>query len=115
MLKRHLMIKNKMAGMDMMLNTTIFLDVIETNLNNGVFPDVVDLYVIRSNYPFSFFNFSPAIWRIDQKPEYGLPVNLFEGETLFFEYDDLIEDHGREKLKFWGEMTNMSDWHQVEN
>lgn len=114
MLRRHLMINNKMAGMDMMLNTTIFLDVIETNLNNGVFPDVVDLYVIRSNYPFSFLNFSPAIWRIDQKPEYGLPVNLFEGETLFFEYDDLIEEYGREKLRFWGEMTNMSDWHQVE-
>lgn len=114
MLKRYLTIKNRTKGLETILNTTLFLDLIKTSLDEGSSLDPVDLYAIRSNYPMAFLNFSPAVWRLDVKPEYGKPIEFLDmdrEEIRFSRYDELVEIYGREKLMYWNERTDMPDWH----
>ncbi len=115
MLNRYLMITNKTRGLEMILNTTLFLDVIKTDFDRGNRPDIVDLYAIRSNYSVSFLNFSPAVWRIKEKPKYGKSLDSMDmkKEIPFSEYDKLVDIYGRETVLYWNENTSMTEWHDV--
>ncbi len=114
MLRRSLEIRDRVKGIDLIFNTTLFLDVLKTDLDRGIGLDQIDLYAIRSNYPTAFFNFSPAVWRIDDRPEYGRPTEILGlDDTPFMRYRELTEIHGRERVIEWNEATNMEGWHGV--
>ncbi len=115
LLIRHLMTKNKMKGIETLFNNTLFLDVIKVELDKGNFIDFADLYAIRSNYPLAFLNFSPAVWRIGERPEYGEPLEYLEidRENILFEtYDNLLEKYEKNKILMWHNI-HMKEWHKV--
>ena len=107
LLKRYLMIKNKMNDLHMLFNSTLYLDNLLTRakLGNIMKRAIPYLSVVRSAYPLSFFNFSQAVWRLKKKPVYLKPLRDGGKLQKFKKYNQLLDKFDKQEILSWNQFT----------
>ncbi|NTU69480.1 hypothetical protein HGB13_01440 [bacterium] len=88
LLLRYLTLKNKTANFHFLLNRDFDLDNRVTDLENGKnINSEFYYYAYRNTYSLSFLNFSPAVWRINERPKYNL--GTFTPSNRYTDYKSL--------------------------
>lgn len=113
-LGRHLIIKNKLADINLPMNRAAFhqknLEEMFKPLEPKPSPNYI--YTIRSAYSLLFFNFSPAIWRNETKPDY-LTQAIEDGSQAYtdfmMDYQTAILHYGKDKLDEWRKIYSEID------
>jgi len=107
LLGRYLIIKEKMADIDLILNEMTFYFakyVFENDEAKKSIPSSY-LYAIRSGYSFSFLNFSGLVWRIPERPKYletsAKDLGQAGSEKEIYNYQEAVSEFGKENIEKW--------------
>lgn len=116
LLRRHLVIKDKTANFDLVLNRGSFhfknySEKIGKLTNPELNPPLLSFaYATRTNYALTFLNFSPFVWRISEHPRYALKNfdknNLPENASFVLDYATAVKEYGLENLNRWRDEIN---------
>lgn len=113
-LKRYLVIKEKTADIDLTLRRAgsflasfgRFFKWIEPN------PSENYAYPVRSSYSLTYFNFSPDVWRLKEKPRYlvqNKESTLGAESDYMMSYETAILRYGKKNLFKWRGIYNQID------
>ena len=108
LLERALVAKEKMVNFDLLTNNiTDFLGRYRKKLEPGNrIAMQAYVYANRSNYSFFYLNFSDAVWRLPEKPEYFIPMGRPEEPHGIYNYAEAVAKFGEENLLRWIDLSN---------
>ena len=105
LLLRYLIIKDKMSNIQYVFNSNLYFDNLVKRADLGLLGgSKMNYYPTRSFYSLTYFNFSPLVWRIEEKPKYLTETSNKAGERII-DYKKAIDLYGKDEVLKWNKIT----------
>jgi len=116
LLERYFAANSRLLGLDSVFKTTLYLDNLLVRANLGALNKQMKgyLYALRSSYSLTYLSFSPAVWRLSQRPKFIKKKGYVPEHSVFATYTQLRKEYSVEELLSWRKLTEQKLLEQIE-